>query len=65
MKQIIILLFIFSLNSCNSEKKITMINYQLKNGDSIELEYFVGTELGATIPDVTWIRKILKKEIVI
>ena len=57
-----ILLFILFPYSCTdyTEKKITMIHYQLRNGDAIELEYTIGNEIGATTPDVTWIRKIPK-----
>lgn len=47
MKYFILLLFISFLHSCN-EKKITMIHYQLRNGDGIELEYSIGGYWGAT-----------------
>lgn len=59
MKKFVLLLVFFILYGCN-EKKITMIHYQLKNGDGIELEYSIGSALGATTPDVTWIKKIKK-----
>jgi hypothetical protein len=54
------ILLLFSIGNCGqgTEKEITMIHYQLINGEAIEVEYITRNDLGATTPNVMWIKRL-------